>query len=108
MPVIEIPVSRIVDWDSFHDTWAEACGFPAFYGRNMDAWIDCLTYVDEGDGMSNILVPAGDVLTLLLDEGKAFRDRCPELYAAIVECAASVNWRRLERGDRAIIAIASP
>jgi hypothetical protein len=99
-------VSRITDWDTFHDVWADVLGFPDFYGRNMDAWIDCLTYVDEGDGMSNVVVADGDVLTLRLDEGKAFRDRCPDLYAAIVECAAFVNWRRLEMGQRAIIALA--
>jgi hypothetical protein len=104
--LIEIPVSRITDWESFHDVWASTLGFPSFYGRNMDAWIDCLTYVDEGDGMSNVVVADGDVLTLRLDEGKAFRDRCPDLYAATVECAAFVNWRRLETGRRAIIAVA--
>ena len=86
--------------------WADVLGFPDFYGRNMNAWIDCLTYVDDGDGMSNVVVADGDVLTLQLDEGKAFRDRCPDLYAAIVECAAFVNWRRLEMGQRAIIALA--
>ena len=91
MPVIDIPVSHMTDWDSFHDVWAATLGFPAFYGRNMNAWIDCLTYVDEGDGMSNVVVADDDVLTLRLDEGSAFRDRCPDLYAAIVECAAFVK-----------------
>jgi len=108
VPVIEIPTSRIVDWDSFHDVWSEVLGFPDFYGRNLDAWIDCLTSVDEDGGMTGLVVAAGDVLTLRLEEGKAFRDRCPNLYGAIIECAAFVNWRRLEVGERAIIAVAFP
>jgi hypothetical protein len=70
VPVIDVPVSRIYDWDSFHDTFATALGFPSFYGRNMDAWIDCLTYRDEDDGMAAVVVAPGDVLTLQLDEGR--------------------------------------
>jgi hypothetical protein len=89
-------VSQIKDWASFHDIFAATPGFPSFYGRNMDAWIDCLTYRDEDDGMASVVVPAGDVLTLQLDEGRSFAQRCPEQYAALIECAAFVNWRRIE------------
>jgi hypothetical protein len=35
-----------------------------------------------------------------------FRARCPEQYAAVVECAAFVNSRRIERGDHPILALA--
>jgi RNAse (barnase) inhibitor barstar len=105
MPVIDIAVSRITDWDSFHDTFAETLGFPSFYGRNMDAWIDCLTTCDEDDAMASVVVEPGDVLTLQLDEGRAFAERCPDQYAALIECAAFVNWRRIEVGERSILAL---
>jgi hypothetical protein len=105
MPVIDIAVSRITDWQSFHDVFAGTLGFPDFYGRNMDAWIDCLTYRDEDDGMANVVVEQGDVLTLQLDEGRAFGARCPDLYASLIECAAFVNWRRIEVGERPILAL---
>ena len=42
-PVVRIDGDRIVDWDTFHNVFTEAFGFPGFYGRNMNAWIDCLT-----------------------------------------------------------------
>ena len=73
--------------------------------HNMDAWIDCLTYRDEDDGMASVVVPLGDVLTLQLDEGRTFGQRCPEQYAALIECGAFVNWRRIETGDRPILAL---
>ena len=38
MKRIHIDTARIKDWDSFHNVFAEAFGFPGFYGRNMDAW----------------------------------------------------------------------
>lgn len=107
MPLIDVPVSRIDGWESFHDVFAEALGFPDFYGRNMDAWIDCLTSPDEDEdeGMVSVVVQDGDVLTLQLDEGRAFARRCPEQYAAFIECAAFVNWRRIEGGERPILAL---
>lgn len=67
MPVVDIPVSRIRDWDTFHDTFAAVLDFPDSYGRNMSAWVDCLTYRDEDDGMASVVVPPGDILTLRLD-----------------------------------------
>ena len=52
-----IDTARINDWDSFHTIFAEAFGFPGFYGRNMDAWIDCLTSLDTPeDALSTICV----------------------------------------------------
>jgi hypothetical protein len=46
------------------------------------------------------------VLTLLLDGAKDLHRRRPELYDAVIECAAFVNWRRIETGDRPILALA--
>ena len=69
------------------------------------AWIDCLTYRDEKDGIASVTVGPGDVLTLQLDEGSAFASRCPEQYAAMIEAAAFVNWRRIEGGLRPILAL---
>jgi len=42
-----IETKKITDWDSFYSVFAEAMCFPNFYGRNMNAWIDCMTYFDD-------------------------------------------------------------
>lgn len=84
----------------------EYFGFPDFYGRNANAWIDCLTYIDDpGAAMTSIHAPPGGVLTLQLDYVDEFADRCPGLYAAIIECAAFVNWRRIETGQEPVLAL---
>ena len=98
-------MSQIKDWESFHDRFAQRLGFPDFYGRNMDAWIDCLTYADTNDGMLAITAPPGDVLTLQLEDCREFAARCPEIYQALADCAAFVNWRRIEVGERPILAL---
>lgn len=98
--LVTVDCRSIVDWDSFHSVFARTLGFPAFYGRNMNAWIDCLTYVDDRDaGMSEVHAPEGGVLVLQLEHAKDFALRCPEVYAATVECVAFVNWRRVDMGD---------
>lgn len=105
MPVVVVRMAQIKDWPTFHDTFARALGFPDFYGRNMDAWIDCLTYADEDDGMHSITAAPGDVITLQLEGCREFRARCPEIYETFIDCAASVNWRRIQAGDRPVLAL---
>jgi hypothetical protein len=103
---VSIDASRITDWDSFHDTFAETFGFPGFYGRNMDAWNDCMTCLDDSDaGMSSVHVDAGDVVVLCISGATEFRKRCPEIYNALVECSAFVNYRRIERDAPAVLAL---
>jgi hypothetical protein len=106
MMVIPIDTRRISDWDTFHDVFADVFGFPDFYGRNMNAWIDCLTSLDEPhDGMMKVHVAPGQVVALQLEHVGDFSSRCPEQYAALVECSAFVNWRRIELGQPPVLAL---
>ncbi|MFT4112930.1 barstar family protein [Silvibacterium sp.] len=103
---VVIDCASIADWGSFHDCFAGAFGFPGFYGRNMDAWIDCMTSLDSSeDEMSTIHCASGSVLTLQLENVTGFRERCPEIYDALIDCAAFVNWRKLEVGESAVLAL---
>lgn len=101
MPLIRIDSRRIHDWESFHDVFTNAFGFPGFYGRNMNAWIDCMTCLDEVEaGMTTIHGTSSDPVVLQLDEV----DHLPyEIYEVLVDCAAFVNWRRIELGEPAIL-----
>jgi hypothetical protein len=106
MNLVKLDTHRITDWESFHQVFAEVLGFPAFYGRNLNAWIDCMTYLDEPNaGMTTVHAPPGGVLVLELEHVDELAARCPDLYAAIVECAAFVNWRRIEAGASAVLAL---
>lgn len=106
MNVVRIDTGRIVDWDTFHAVFAETLGFPAFYGRNMNAWIDCMTYLDDRDaGMSTVTVEPGTILTLQLVDVDSFAARCPEQYTALVDAVAFVNSRRIEHGEDAVLAL---
>ncbi|WP_299399607.1 barstar family protein [Pelagibius sp.] len=106
-PVVRIDGRRIVDRESFHDVFAEAFGFPDFYGRNMDAWIDCLSSLGSSDdGLTQIRAPEGGVVALQLDHADALSARCPEVFEDLVNCSAPVNLRLLERGRSPVLALA--
>ncbi len=105
-PIVRIDTREIIDRASFHDVFAKAFGFPGFYGRNMDAFIDCLSYLDDPKAeMTAVHAPAGGVVVLQLDHAKSLAERLPELYADVIECASFVNWRRTESGEEPLIAL---
>ncbi len=101
--VITIPAHQITGWDSFHTVFKTVLGFPDFYGRNMNAWIDCMTYLD--DGMTSVSVEEGGLLALRIDDAPDFQRRCPEQYEALMESIAFVNFRSIERGGKPMVAL---
>jgi hypothetical protein len=103
---VQIDGSKITNWGSFHDRFLETLGFPEFYSRNMDAWIDCMTSLDAPeDGMSSVHVTPGDTLVLCISGARDLKKRCPDIYDALVECSAFVNYRRIEIGRQAILVL---
>ena len=104
--VVKIDCNNIRDWPSFHDEFNRVLEFPSFYGRNMDAWIDCMSRLDEPiEQLTGIHCEPGKVMTLELNNIRTLIEKCPEQYAALVECSAFVNWRRIERGGQAVLAL---
>ena len=78
---VQIDASKITDWDSFHDYFADALEFPAFYGRSMNAWIDCMASLDDPTaGMTTVHVAPGDMLVLCLSGMADFKRRCPDSH----------------------------
>jgi hypothetical protein len=101
---IAIDCSKILDWPSFHSEFATAFGFPEFYGKNMNAWIDCMTSLDAPeDGMSAFHCLRGSVMTLELQNVERFKEQFPHLYSTVIEYSAFVNYRRLKLGEPAVI-----
>ena len=93
MITIKFESSRVNDWETFHAYSKELFGFPDFYGNNMNAWVDCLTYLRDGDGMSRIHLKNDELLHLEVTETKDFRSRVPEIFEALIDCTAFVNCR---------------
>jgi RNAse (barnase) inhibitor barstar len=93
LQTLVLPTERITDWPSFHAVCARLFGFPAFYGNNMNAWIDCMSDLTEDAGMTAVRLRTGETLTLRVPGYEAFARVCPEVSAALLECTAFVNQR---------------
>jgi RNAse (barnase) inhibitor barstar len=103
---VEINAEDVTDWNCFHDFFAKKFGFPSFYGRSMDAWIDCMTSLDAPDeGMTTVHVATGDVVVLRIIGVTHLKATHRDIYEALIECSAFVNYRRIERGRPAILAL---
>ena len=98
MARVRIDSEKVVDWASFHEVCKEAFGFPSFYGMNLNAFIDCLTYIDEGDGMSNIILGPEEILRIELSSANDLRSRQPEIYDGLVAAVGAINRRFIEDG----------
>lgn len=98
-----IPTSLITDWNTFHSVFASELGFPDFYGENMNAWIDCMTYFD--DEMTRFTIEPGGVFHLEIADSMDFAKRMPEVFQALLESAAFVNTRRIEEGLPLILSL---
>ena len=104
MPTIRIDARRITSWSAFHDVFAKEFGFPKFYGRNMDAWIDCMSdLADPGTGMTKVTGKPPVPVILCIDH---IEEMPSDIYQSLIECAAFVNWREMEVGNPAVLILA--
>ncbi len=99
MAFVQLDTKLITDWASFHSVCKEAFGFPNFYGSNMDAWIDCLSYLSENDEMTKFTLTNDEMLHIKVTDTEDFNSRLPEIFDAVVECSAFVNNRYIQAGE---------
>jgi hypothetical protein len=62
-----------------------------------------MTYLDDPEaGMTTVHGTTTDHVVLQIDDV----NRLPtHIYNALVECAAFVNWRRIEKGEEAVLTL---
>jgi RNAse (barnase) inhibitor barstar len=104
--IVRIDTQLITDWASFHDVFARIFEFPDYYGRNMNAWIDCMTYLNDPEVVdTGVKAKPGEIVVLHLEHVMDFKKRCPVLYDAIVECSAFVNYRLIVDGYEPVLTL---
>ncbi|PWF48787.1 barstar family protein [Massilia glaciei] len=100
MASAELNGAAIVDWDTFHAESRKAFGFPEFYGNTMDAWVDCLSYLRDEDGMTRFRLFANEVLQIVIKDAAVLRERAPDLLEEITFCVAGINERYEDYGEK--------
>jgi len=95
MVTFKIDGKKLIDWNSFHSEFKAVLNFPDFYGENMDAWIDCMDELTEQPTL------------LQIENGKFLRENNSKLLKAIMECGAFVNYRKIQKGEKPTLIIAT-
>jgi hypothetical protein len=100
MPEAILDFHQIITWNDFHSECKRGFGFPDFYGCNMNAWIDCLTYMtDGGDGMSRFMLDHNEILTIRVINCQKLSSIQEEILDTLIECTGFVNERYKANGD---------
>ena len=106
MRTVYINTAEITDRPSFHRVFQRAFGFPDFYGANMDAWVDCMSLLNDPEaGMSTVTLAPGEVVMLEVPDSLDFAASRPDIWLDLVEGCAFVNQRLTDRGELAVVAL---
>lgn len=89
-----------MDRETFHRESRRVFGFPDFYGRNMSAWIDCMSTLRDNDGMSSYVLQRDEVLRIEILDGQAWRKRVPDIAMALEDAIHECNERYREHGEK--------
>ncbi len=100
MATVQLEAARIADWDSFHAECKREFGFPDYYGNTMDAWVDCLGYLRDGEGMTRFDLGENDVLTIEILNAALLKQNLPDLLDELAYCIGGINERYEDYGEK--------
>ena len=105
MASAELNGASILDWDTFHGECRKAFGFPDYYAGTMDAWVDCLSYLRDDDGMTKFKLKPNEVLEIVVKDAAAMKARVPDLLEEMTFCIAGINERYEDYGEKPALAL---
>ena len=105
--IIRIDSRKLMDDDTLHTTLSEAFGLLPSYGKNLDALVDCLTHLDDPKaGLSRTRTFPGQVALLAIEHVDGLGKPQETQLKRLVDVVAFVNWRRMEKGQAPVLAVA--
>jgi hypothetical protein len=92
-------------WNEFHSQCAAVFGIPEFYGRNLDAWIDCVSDMRSDSRMTKFRLASGQVLQIELADSGTVRTVAPEIFSGFLDVVMAVNQRGRESGYGPLVSL---
>ncbi|MNR78087.1 Barstar (barnase inhibitor) [compost metagenome] len=99
MAIVHLNGASITDWAGFHSACKAEFGFPDFYGHNMDAWVDCLSYLRDEDGMSKFRLKPAEKLQIIVDHADILQKTAPDILEEVAFCIEGINERYADYGE---------
>ena len=103
--VVDIDGEKCLTDEAMHTAFSEAFGFPYFYGRNWDAWIDLMSRLNDESNDCTLVVPDKAVVCLSIKSAKVIKEKAPRIWEDLNECTAFVNWRLVNNGEAPLLAL---
>ena len=100
MASAELNGATIVDFPTFHAQCRAAFGFPDGYSDTMDAWVDCLSYLRDADGMTRFRLKSSELLEIVVKDSELMRKQAPDILEEMTFCIAGINERYEDYGER--------
>ncbi len=100
MATAELNGADIADFTTFHAQCKVVLGFPDGYSNTMDAWVDCLSYLRDDDGMSKFRLQPNEVLEIVIKDAAAMKAAVPDILEEISYCIAGINERYEDYGEK--------
>jgi hypothetical protein len=100
MAKVKLDGAQIKDWEAFHVACQREFGFPDYYGRNMDAWVDCLSYLRDEEGMSKFRLAENEVLEIEIAHSAQLKQNQPEILDELTFCVEAINDRYADYGEK--------
>lgn len=100
MPTVRLDAARITGWDSFHAECQREFGFPDYYANTMDAWVDCLGYLRDGEGMTRFNLGDDEVLAVEIANSALLKQHLPDLLEELAFCIGGINERYEDYGEK--------
>jgi len=100
MATAELNGAAIKDFATFHSACRVAFGFPESYGDTMDAWVDCLSYLRDEDGMTKFRLKPNEVLEIVIKDAAAMQAAAPDILEEIAYCIGGINERYEDYGEK--------
>ena len=105
MASVTLDGATMTDWAAFHAQSRQVFGFPDFYGASMDAWIDCLSYLRDDDGMASVRLGPDEVLEIRIEHSDAWRRQQPDMLDEVLYCIEGINERYADYGEPAALKV---
>lgn len=100
MAIAELRGGAIADMAAFHAESKQVFGFPDSYAGTMDAWIDCMSYLRDEDGMSKFRLFPKEVLQIVVLDAAILRAKAPDVLDELTYCVAGLNERYEDYGEK--------
>ncbi|MFN0138247.1 MAG: barstar family protein [Phycisphaerae bacterium] len=75
------------------------------YGRNGDAWIDCMTDLHGPNSLSGLALPTGEPVEIVIKKSASLVRLHPEIFNKLVTLVHFANERYAEMNERVRITV---